>query len=135
MSRKRWHLLGLFTAVGAIAVGLVTVPANAAGGVSAAFTKGSDWGTGYEGKYTINNGSGSTLPSWTVEFDLPGGAKISSLWDGSYTASGQHVTVKNTWNGNVGNGASASFGFNVAYSGTYSAPANCKLSKAMVRAH
>uniref|UniRef100_UPI001ABF7A1B cellulose binding domain-containing protein n=1 Tax=Amycolatopsis kentuckyensis TaxID=218823 RepID=UPI001ABF7A1B len=82
MSRKRWHLLGLFTAVGAIAVGLVTVPASAAGGVGAAFTKGSDWGTGYEGKYTISNGSGATLPSWTVEFDLPSGAKISSLWDG-----------------------------------------------------
>ncbi|MEV7093228.1 glycosyl hydrolase family 18 protein [Amycolatopsis sp. NPDC051045] len=128
MSRKRWHLLGLFTAVGAIAVGLVTVPASAAGGVGAAFTKGSDWGTGYEGKYTINNGSGSTLSSWTVEFDLPGGAKIASLWDGSYTASGQHVTVKNTWNGNVGNGSSVSFGFNVAYSGTYAAPANCKLN-------
>ena len=74
MSRKRWHLLGLFTAAGALAVGLVTVPASAAGGVSAAFSKGSDWGTGYEGKYTINNGSGSTLPSWTVEFDLPSGA-------------------------------------------------------------
>ncbi|HEY3469938.1 MAG TPA: glycosyl hydrolase family 18 protein [Amycolatopsis sp.] len=128
MSRKRWHLLGLFTAVGALAVGLVTVPASAAGGVSASFTKGSDWGTGYEGKYTINNGSGSTLAAWTVEFDLPSGAKISSLWDGSYTASGQHVTVKNTWNGNVGNGSTASFGFNVAYSGTYSAPANCKLN-------
>ncbi|NBH05422.1 glycosyl hydrolase family 18 protein [Amycolatopsis sp. SID8362] len=128
MSRKRWHLLGLFTAVGAIAVGLVTVPASAAGGVGASFTKGSDWGTGYEGKYTINNGSGATLPSWTVEFDLPSGAAISSLWDGSYTASGQHVTVKNSWNGNVANGASASFGFNVSYSGTYSAPANCKLN-------
>ncbi|MEV6829210.1 glycosyl hydrolase family 18 protein [Amycolatopsis sp. NPDC051102] len=128
MSRKRWHLLGLFTAVGAIAVGLVTVPASAAGGVSAAFSKSSDWGTGYEGKYTINNGSGATLPSWTVEFDLPSGAKIASLWDGSYTASGQHVTVKNSWNGNVGNGGTASFGFNVSYSGTYSAPSNCKLN-------
>ncbi|GAB3138646.1 glycosyl hydrolase family 18 protein [Amycolatopsis stemonae] len=128
MSRKRWHLLGLFTAVGALAVGLVTVPASAAGGVSAGFTKGSDWGTGYEGKYTITNGSGSTLAAWTVEFDLPSGATISSLWDGSYTASGQHVTVKNSWNGNVGNGSTASFGFNVAYSGTYSAPSNCKLN-------
>ncbi len=120
--------LGLAAAAATIGAMFVIAPASAAGGVSATFTKGSDWGTGYEGKYTIANGSGSTLPSWTVEFDLPSGAKISSLWDGSYTASGQHVTVKNTWNGNVANGGSASFGFNVTYSGSYAAPSNCKLN-------
>jgi hypothetical protein len=127
--RRRWlPALGLAAAAATIGAMFVIAPANAAGGVSATFAKGSDWGTGYEGKYTIANGSGSTLATWTVEFDLPSGAKISSLWDGSYTASGQHVTVKNTWNGNVANGGSASFGFNVAYSGSYTAPANCKLN-------
>ncbi|GAB3713675.1 glycosyl hydrolase family 18 protein [Amycolatopsis oliviviridis] len=128
MSRKRWHLVGLFTAVAALAVGLVTVPANAAGGVGATLTKGSDWGSGWEGKYTITNNSGSALTSWTLEFDLASGHSIASLWDGSYTVSGQHVTVKNTWNGNVSNGASVSFGFNVKYSGAYTAPANCKIN-------
>ncbi|WP_410665907.1 glycosyl hydrolase family 18 protein [Amycolatopsis sp. lyj-84] len=128
MSRKRWHLIGLFTAVAALAVGLVTVPANAAGGVGATLTKGSDWGAGWEGKYTITNKSGAGLTSWTLEFDLAAGHSIASLWDGSYTASGQHVTVKNTWNGNVPNGGSVSFGFNVKYSGTYTAPANCKIN-------
>ncbi|MEV6440366.1 cellulose binding domain-containing protein [Amycolatopsis sp. NPDC051716] len=127
--RRRWlPALGLAAAAATIGAMFVIAPANAAGGVSATFSKGSDWGTGYEGKYTIANGSGSTLATWTVEFDLPSGAKISSLWDGSYTASGQHVTVKNTWNGNVANGGSASFGFNVAYSGSYAAPSNCKLN-------
>ncbi|WP_037304527.1 glycosyl hydrolase family 18 protein [Amycolatopsis orientalis] len=128
MSRKRWHLIGLFTAVAALAVGLVTVPANAAGGVGASLTKGSDWGSGWEGKYTITNNSGSSLATWTVEFDLAAGHSIASLWDGSYTVSGQHVTVKNTWNGNLSNGGSTSFGFNVKYSGAYSAPANCKIN-------
>ena len=28
-----------------------------------------------------------------MEFDLAAGQKIASLWDGSYSASGQHVTV------------------------------------------
>ncbi|WP_410654311.1 glycosyl hydrolase family 18 protein [Amycolatopsis sp. lyj-112] len=128
MSRKRWHLIGLFTAVAALAVGLVTVPASAAGGVGASLTKGSDWGSGWEGKYTISNNSGAALSSWTVEFDLASGHSIASLWDGSYTVSGQHVTVKNTWNGTVSNGGSTSFGFNVKYSGAYTAPANCKIN-------
>ncbi|MEU4739770.1 glycosyl hydrolase family 18 protein [Actinosynnema sp. NPDC023658] len=131
MSKIRWHVTALFVAVATLVVGLVVAPAaSGAGGVSATFSKGSDWGTGYEGKYTIKNGGTSALSSWTVEFDLPTGHKISSVWDGSYTASGQHVTVKNTWNGSVGVGASVSFGFNVTYSGTFSGPANCKLNGA-----
>ncbi|MFD9894055.1 glycosyl hydrolase family 18 protein [Amycolatopsis sp. NPDC059027] len=128
MSRKRWHLFGLLLAAGTLGAGLVVAPASAAGSVTAAFSKGSDWGAGYEGKYTISNGSPAPVSSWTVEFDLAAGQKIASLWDGSYTTSGQHVTVKSTWNGNVATGASVSFGFNVQYSGTYSAPSGCKVN-------
>jgi chitinase len=128
MSKLKWQHAGLLAAVGALVLGIVVAaPAAGAGGVSATFSKGSDWGTGYEGKYTISNGSGSARSSWTVEFDLPANAKVSSLWDGSYTTSGQHVTVKNTWNGSIAPGASVSFGFNVTYTGTYSAPTGCKL--------
>src|SRR5688500_17692812 len=102
MSKIRWHVTALFVAVATLVVGLVVAPAaSGAGGVSATFSKGSDWGTGYEGKYTIKNGGASALTSWTVEFDLPTGHRVGSLWDGAYTASGQHVTVKNTWNGSV----------------------------------
>jgi chitinase len=118
----------LIAAVVAVIAGLIVAPASAAGGVSATFSKGQDWGTGYEGKYTIANGSTAAISSWTVEFDLPAGNKVSTLWDGSYTASGQHVTVKSTWNGSVAPGASASFGFNVAYSGAFSAPSGCKIN-------
>ncbi|WP_425266111.1 cellulose binding domain-containing protein [Amycolatopsis regifaucium] len=120
--------MGLAAAAATAGAVLVIAPASAAGGIGAAFSKGSDWGSGWEGKYTISNNSGSSLPTWTVEFDLPSGHSIASLWDGSYSVSGQHVTVKNTWNGNLSNGGSTSFGFNVKYSGGYVAPANCKLN-------
>src|SRR5690349_4114634 len=129
MSKFRWHLAALFAAVAAMVLGIVVVPAaSGAGGVSATFSKGSDWGTGFEGKYTITNNSTAALTSWTVEFTLPANHRVTSLWDGSYTTSGQVVTVKNTWNGNVGVGQSVSFGFNGAYSGTFGAPTNCKLN-------
>ncbi|ATE57099.1 glycosyl hydrolase family 18 protein [Actinosynnema pretiosum] len=131
MSKTRWHLTALFTAVAALGVGLLVVPsASGAGGVSATFTKGSDWGTGYEGKYTIKNGSTSALSSWTVEFDLPANHRVTSLWDGSHTTSGQRTTVKGTWNGALPAGGTASFGFNVSYTGAYTGPTNCKLNGA-----
>ncbi|GAB1510912.1 glycosyl hydrolase family 18 protein [Actinophytocola sp. KF-1] len=128
MRRPLWpHVLGICTATVALVLGVTVAPASGAGGVSATFTKGSDWGTGYEGKYTITNGTTTARSSWQVEFDLPSGHRMSSLWDGSYTASGQHVTVKGTWNGTIAPGASVSFGFNVAYTGAYAPPLNCKL--------
>ncbi|SDY90491.1 Glycosyl hydrolases family 18 [Amycolatopsis xylanica] len=130
MTKRKWlPALGLAAAAGALVAGMVIAPsAGAANGVTASFTKGSDWGTGYEGKYTITNGSSTGISSWTLEFDLASGQSIASLWDGSYTASGQHITVKSTWNGSVAAGGTASFGFNVKYSGSYSAPAGCKIN-------
>src|SRR5689334_14291644 len=67
--------------------------ANAAG-IGAAYTKTSTWSTGYTAQYVVTNNSGQQEKSWTLEFDLPAGTKLSSLWDGESTVSGQHVTVK-----------------------------------------
>ncbi|MFE4992319.1 cellulose binding domain-containing protein [Streptomyces mirabilis] len=65
-----------------------------AAGVGAAYTKTSDWSTGYTGQYVITNDTGQAKGDWTLEFDLPSGAGLSSLWNGTSTVSGQHVTVK-----------------------------------------
>lgn len=81
-----------------LTVGVALIPisqAFAANGASATFTKSSDWGSGYEGKYTIANGSTSAL-IWRVEFDLPAGATISSFWDAQVVKSGNHVTATGT---------------------------------------
>jgi len=72
---------------------LFTGTAQAAG-VGAAYTKTSDWSTGYTAQYVITNDSGQVKADWTLEFDLPTGSKLSSLWNGESTVSGQHVTVK-----------------------------------------
>ncbi|WP_371647182.1 glycoside hydrolase family 18 protein [Streptomyces mirabilis] len=65
-----------------------------AAGVGAAYTKTSDWSTGYTAQYVITNDTGQAKGDWTLEFDLPSGAGLSSLWNGTSTVSGQHVTVK-----------------------------------------
>ncbi|WP_327137017.1 cellulose binding domain-containing protein [Streptomyces sp. NBC_01340] len=67
-----------------------------AAGVGAAYTKTSDWSTGYTAQYVITNDTGRAKGDWTLEFDLPAGAELSSLWNGTSTVSGQHVTVKPT---------------------------------------
>jgi hypothetical protein len=110
-------------------IALTATAAGAAGSVTASFSKDSDWGTGYQGKYTITNGTGSAITGWTVAFDLPAGLSMGTYWDTLITTSGQHVTAKNReYNGSVAAGASVTFGFIV--SGGSGTPANCTINGA-----
>jgi len=102
--------------------------ASAAGTVTATFTKVSDWGTGYEGKYTITNGTSSAITSWRVVFTMPSTATVGTFWEAVITRSGNTYTAVNAnWNGTVAAGASVAFGFNVAGSGN---PTSCTVNGA-----
>src|SRR2546423_13085313 len=97
MIRHRARLaLGLAAAlvVGGTAVVVNATTASAAGGVSATFVKTSDWGSGYNGQYTITNNSTADVNGWNLQFDIAGGS-ISSLWKGKITPSGNHYPVVN----------------------------------------
>ncbi|MBY8342362.1 MULTISPECIES: cellulose binding domain-containing protein [Streptomyces] len=100
MSTHRRKVSGRSKAIGAVVAAAVvgggaialTGIAQAAG-VGAAYTKTSDWSTGYTAQYVVTNNTGSTEKNWKLEFDLPAGAKLSSLWNAESKVSGQHVTV------------------------------------------
>jgi chitinase len=130
MFRRRARLTaGIASALVIAGLGLAPGSASAAGGITATFTKTSDWGTGYEANYRIANTGTTATTSWTLEFDLPSTARVTSLWEGTFTQSGTHVTVRNAgWNGAIAPGAAVSPGFDVAYSGAFTAPANCLIN-------
>ncbi|MEV1037675.1 glycoside hydrolase family 18 chitinase [Streptomyces sp. NPDC050204] len=108
-------------------VGLAS-PAEAATSATASFVKKSDWGSGFEGQWTVKNTGTTALSSWTIEWDFPSGTAVGSAWDATVTSSGTHWTAKNLgWNGSVAPGASVSFGFNGTGPG---APTGCKLNGA-----
>ncbi|MEV8455445.1 glycosyl hydrolase family 18 protein, partial [Streptomyces sp. NPDC052095] len=108
-------------------VGLAA-PAEAATSATASYVKKSDWGSGFEGQWTVKNTGTTALSSWTIEWDFPSGTAAGSAWDATVTSSGNHWTAKNLgWNGSVAPGASVSFGFNGTGAG---APTGCKLNGA-----
>jgi chitinase len=114
----------LCAALGVAGLLLAPTAANAAG-ETAAFTKVQDWGTGWEGKYTITAGP-SAISSWRVEFDLPTGSTVTTSWDSVRSGSGQHFIFNNaSWNGSLAAGASTTFGFNGSGPGT---PTNCTIN-------
>ncbi|MFD1935319.1 MULTISPECIES: chitinase [Nonomuraea] len=105
--RLRASVVALIT----LALTLVALPAQAAG-LTATFTKAADWGSGFEGKVTITNGTAAPV-AWNVQFDVPAGYSIPSAWDATMSRSGQHYTfTPPSWAGPLAAGASTSFGFN-----------------------
>jgi hypothetical protein len=131
--RSRRKLVAGATVVAAAAVGgtVVAVAGSAsAAAVAATYSTTSSWGTGYTGQYEISNATSATVNGWTLSFDLPAGDHITSLWNASYTADGQHISVKaDDWDSTLAPGRSALVGFVVSGSGA-AAPANCAINGA-----
>ncbi|GHE54425.1 chitinase [Streptomyces longispororuber] len=100
--------------------------AEAAAEATATYAKTQDWGSGFEGKWTVKNTGTAALSSWTVEWDFPSGTRVTSAWDATVTNSGNRWTAKNLgWNGTLAPGASVTFGFNGSGTGN---PDNCTLN-------
>ncbi|MFI1048671.1 cellulose binding domain-containing protein [Streptomyces griseoruber] len=90
----RNQVIGGVVAAAVVGGGAVFVAGTAqAAGVGAAYTRTSDWSTGYTAQYVVTNNSGRVKADWKLEFDLPAGARLGSLWNAESTVGGRHVTV------------------------------------------
>jgi chitinase len=130
MGRGRGKVL-VVVAVVAVLAGLALMPSiHAAGALTATFSKDSDWGTGYQGKYTIANGTDATVNGWTVAFTLGSGQTLGTFWDASLTVgAGNRVTaVAKSYNATLAPGTSTTFGFGVTYTGSGAAPTACTVN-------
>ena len=73
-----------------------------------------------------NTGSG-TLNSWSLHWTFPSSQTITNLWNGSYTQSGNTVTVSNaSYDGSLASGATATVGFTA--NGTSAPPSSVSCS-------
>jgi Cellulose binding domain/Fibronectin type III domain/Glycosyl hydrolases family 18 len=125
---RRRHLSGILIAVLACVFTVLVAPTAQAAPVTATFTKTQDWGSGFEGRITVTNGTASPLSTWTVDLDFPAGYSISSSWDTQRTSSGQHHTFRPpTWAGPLAPGASFSFGF-IGNPGNFPGILNCRVN-------
>jgi endoglucanase len=121
---RRRVAAGFVTTVVAIVGALVVAPPAHA--ETATFTKANDWGSGYEGRFTVRNDTTATINGWRVVFDLPAGSTLGSHWEADLASSGnRHTFTNRSWNGTLAPGATASFGFIVNGSGV---PTNCTVN-------
>ncbi len=125
---RRTFLTALTAALAVVLAAVLTAPPAQAAGVSATFQKVSDWGSGFEGKVTVTNGTSASLSTWSVDLDLPAGYTITSSWDATRSGSGTHFTFTPPgWAGPLAPGATFSFGFNGS-PGNFTGLANCRVN-------
>ncbi|RST11345.1 cellulose binding domain-containing protein, partial [Streptomyces sp. WAC05374] len=128
----RTKAIGALVAAGVAAGAAFAFTGTAqAAAVGAAYTRTSAWDGGYTGQYVITNETDKAQSDWTLEFDLPAGTRIGSLWNGDHTVKGQHVTVKPaSWNKELAPGASVTVGFVTSAAGKAGDPAGCLINRA-----
>jgi polygalacturonase len=90
----------------------------------------SSWPGGFTASVAITNG-GSAVSAWTLGFTFPGNQQVSQGWNGTWSQSGETVTVTSaSWNGSLAAGGTTTAGFNGTFSGTNANPAAFMLNGA-----
>jgi hypothetical protein len=103
----------------------LTLPRSTSG-LTATFITDSDWGTGYQGRFTITNNGNRDTTDWSVTFTLPSTAQLGTVWDAAAgTNEGAVKVVARSYNTVVATGATIGFGLIVKGSG---APGNCRIN-------
>jgi glycosyl hydrolase family 12/cellulose binding protein with CBM2 domain len=94
---------------------------SSSGACSGTYSVTNSWPGGFQGQVVVKNTGSGTLNDWSLGWKFPGSQAISNLWNGSYSQSGETVTVSNaSYNGSLASGATATVGFTAT--GTSASP-------------
>jgi hypothetical protein len=107
---------------GALAAVAVPQAASAASSCTVAYSVVNSWPGGFQAGITITN-NGAALTSWALAFTFPNDQQVSGGWDGTYTQSGQYLTVTSeSWNGALATGGAVTIGFTGTVGSTNAVP-------------
>jgi endoglucanase len=91
---------------------------------SAAYSLTNSWTGGFQAQIVLTNTATTALSPWTLTFTFGGDQQINSLWDASYTQSGEAVTVTpESYDATIAAGSSVTVGFTGTYTSSDAAPA------------
>jgi hypothetical protein len=102
-----------------------TVPPPANASCAVHYAVSNSWPGGFGATITLTDSATTPINGWTLTFTWPAaGEGIGSGWNGTWTQSGQNVTVTNAgWNGTIAaDGGTVGLGFNGTDTGQSPAP-------------
>ena len=121
------------TAAGATAARPVPSSASAAGRVSCTVTYSvaHTWPGGLQAQALLTNTSTSPVSGWTLTWSFAGDQRVTDLWNGDFTQSGERVSVTNaSYDGTIAPSASVTIGFTGSSTGSDAPPAAFQLNGA-----
>ncbi|NEE20224.1 cellulose 1,4-beta-cellobiosidase, partial [Streptomyces sp. SID7499] len=123
--RRVWTAVATALALPLSLLATGSTPAQAAPVQCSVDYKTNDWGSGFTADLTITNRGTDVIDGWTLTYSYAGNQKLSNGWNGTWSQSGQSVTVKDAgYNGRITAGGAVSTGAQFSYSGSNAAPAN-----------
>ena len=127
-SRRTWAVtLAAATLITGVTVAEAPV-ASAASGCRVDYAVASQWNSGFTAGVKVTN-LGDAVSSWLLTWTFPAGQTVSQAWSADVTQSGAAVSARNaSYNGSLGTGASAEFGFNGTYGGANPVPTSFALN-------
>ena len=101
-----------------------TVPPPASSSCAVHYAVNSSWSGGFNASITMTDKGSTAISPWQLTFSFPAGESVQGGWDGTWTQSGQAVTVTaESWNSTIAaSGGSVSIGFNGTDTGQDTAP-------------
>ncbi|WP_211272060.1 cellulose-binding domain-containing protein, partial [Micromonospora rosaria] len=128
--RRRTLLLAATATTGLLAATLTTVHAAAAApGCRVDYRITNQWGGGFGAEVGITN-LGDPVNGWALTWSFPAaGQQVTQAWNATVTSAGAQVTARNVdHNAAIGTGATTSFGFNGAWTGSNPVPTSFALN-------
>ena len=81
------------------------------------------WQGGFQGQTVIKNTGSAAINGWNLAWTFPGDQKITQLWNGSYTQSGEAVGVANaSYNAAIPPGGTVTVGFTGTFTSNDTSP-------------
>jgi cellulose 1,4-beta-cellobiosidase len=98
-------------------------PTTGAAGCSVTYSLINSWPGGFQGQAVVKNTGSSTINGWTLAWAFPGDQKITQLWNGSYTQSGEAVRVTNaSYDAAIPPGSTVTVGFTGTFTSNDTSP-------------
>jgi endoglucanase len=90
---------------------------------SAVYSLTNSWSDGFQAQIVVTNTGSSAISPWTLTWTFPGDQKIASLWNASYTQSGEQVTATaESYNATIAPADTVTVGFTGSFTASDAAP-------------
>ncbi|NUP37456.1 MAG: endoglucanase [Streptomyces sp.] len=106
-----------------------TTPPPGSAACTAVYKVTNSWSGGFQADVLVTNTGTAALNGWTLTFTFGGDQKIGSGWNGTFSQSGQKVTITNpSWAASLPAGGTVDPGFTATYSASNAAPTGFALN-------